>query len=65
MSKLKYEVNYDLALYNYKTKTYESKVASYSTLREARANQWKCEKCRFRVETFKKLALHKIEYHSY
>ena len=33
VTKLKYQVNYNLAIFNYKTKRYESKDASYSSWR--------------------------------
>ena len=43
--KLKYKVNYNHSLYNFKTGRYESKEAIYISYKQARANQWKCEKC--------------------
>jgi len=63
--KLKYKVNYNHAIFNYRTKKYESKEATYHSLGEAKANQWKCEKCQWLFGTFKKLTVHKIETHSY
>ena len=65
MTKLKYKVNYNPAMFNYRTKTYESEEGNYSSIGEANTNRWKCEKCRCMFETLKKLHLHKIEYHSY
>jgi hypothetical protein len=43
--KLKYRINYNRAIFNYKSKRYENKGATYSTLGNANANRWKCEKC--------------------
>jgi hypothetical protein len=65
MTKLKYKVNYNRAMFNYKTKTFESEEGTYSSIGEANTNRWKCEKCRCMFETLKKLHVHKIEYHSY
>jgi hypothetical protein len=61
--KLKYKVNYNPAIYNFTT--YESKEATYLTYEQARANQWKCEKCKGLFASLRELKLHKIEYHSY
>jgi len=63
--KLKYKVNYNDAIFNYKTQKYESKEATYCSLREAKAHQLKCQKCQSLFGTLKKLAIHKKEYHSY
>ena len=63
--KLKYKVNYNPAIYNFTTKKYESKEATYLTYEQARANQWRCEKCKKLFASLKELKLHKIEYHSY
>lgn len=63
--KLKYIVNYAHAIFNYETKKYETDKCRYNSLTEAKANRWKCEKCQYRVGTYKKLILHKNEYHSY
>ena len=38
--KLKYKVNYNPAIYNFTTKKYERKEATYLTYEQARANQW-------------------------
>jgi hypothetical protein len=64
-SKLKYAVNYNHATFNYKTRKYETKEGAYLSLREAKANCWRCEKCQYLFGTFNKLMLHKNEYHSY
>jgi hypothetical protein len=64
--KLKYRVYYHSAIFNYKTKKFESEDGNtYSSRKEANANQWKCEKCWFMVGSLKKLAVHKVEQHSY
>ena len=63
--KLKYKINYNLATYNFKTKQYENKEMSYLTFEQARANQWRCDKCHKLFPTIKELKLHKLEYHSY
>jgi len=65
LDKLKYKVNYNHSLYNFKTKQYESKEATYISYKEARANQWKCEKCQIMFATLKDLKIHKIQEHSY
>ncbi len=63
--KLRYIVNYNHAIFNSKTKMYETSERTYNSLREAKANKWKCEKCQYQVGTYNKLILHKTEYHSY
>lgn len=64
--KLKYKAYYNNTFFNYKTNKYESEDGySYSSRGEAKSNQWKCEKCQFMVGSFKKLAVHKVEQHSY
>jgi hypothetical protein len=66
VARLKYKVYYHDAIFNYKTKKYESNDGTaYSSRSEAKANQWKCEKCQFMVGSFKKLVVHKVEQHSY
>jgi len=65
ISKLKYKVNYNQSVYNFKTKRYESRDTTYTSYEQARANQWKCEKCAKLFGTLKELKLHKIELHSY
>jgi len=45
VAKLKYKINYNAVFYNFKTKRYESREAIYPNYEQARANQWKCEKC--------------------
>jgi hypothetical protein len=65
VTKLKYHVNYNLAIFNYKTKRYEGKEANYSSLGEANTNRWKCEKCQCMFKAFAKLVVHKTECHSY
>ena len=65
LDKLKYKVNYNQTLYNFKTKQYESKETTYINYKEARANQWRCEKCNETFATLKELKHHKIEAHSY
>jgi hypothetical protein len=64
-TKLKYKINYNAATYNFKTKQFEGKEVSYLTFEQARANQWKCEKCQKLHPNLKELKLHKLEYHSY
>ena len=63
--KLKYVVNYNHAIFNSKTKKYETNECTYSNLKEAKANRWKCEKCQYAVGTHEKLVLHKNQHHSY
>jgi hypothetical protein len=64
-TKLKYRVNYNYAIYNFKTKEYESKEAIYHSYDQVRANRWKCEKCQSLFASFRELKIHKTEYHSY
>ncbi len=60
-TKLKYRVNYNYAIYNVKTKEYESKEAIYHSYDQVRANRWKCEKCQILFEIFKELKIHNTE----
>lgn len=64
-TKLKYKINYNGIRYNFKTKKYGGGECSYLTFEEARANQWRCEKCHKLFPTIKELKLHKLEFHSY
>ena len=64
-TKLKYIINYNHAVFNSETKKYETKQVAYDSLKEAKANRWRCEKCQFQVGIYKKLLLHKNKYHSY
>jgi hypothetical protein len=64
-TKLKYIINYNHATFNPKTKKYETKQGTYDSLKEVKANQWRCEKCQYQVGTYNKLIIHKSEYHSY
>jgi hypothetical protein len=63
--KLKYLINYNYATFNTKTMKYETKQEIYNTLKEAKANRWRCEKCQYLVGTYNRLVLHKNEHHSY
>ena len=63
--KLKYKVNHNPIYYNPQTKRFESKEACYLNYEQARANQWKCDKCQKMLANLKELKLHKLEYHSY
>jgi hypothetical protein len=63
--KLKYRINFNGVMYNFKTKQYDSKESTYLTFEQARANQWRCDKCEKLLPNLKELKLHKIEYHSY
>ena len=65
VAKLKYKINYNAVFYNFKTKRYESREAIYLTYEQARANQWKCEKCQISLANLKDLKLHKVEHNSY
>jgi hypothetical protein len=61
----KFKVNYNHYFYNSKTSQYESKEGAYTTYNQARANQWKCEKCHALFGSIKGLKLHKNNEHSY
>ena len=63
--KLKYAVYYNHAIFNSKTKKYETNGCTYNSLSEAKTNRWKCEKCQYQIGTYNKLVLHKNQYHSY
>ena len=63
--KLRYVVNYDHAIFNSNIKKYQTNKCTYNSLREAKANRWKCEKCQYQVGAYNKLILHKNENHSY
>ena len=65
ISKIRYKVNYNPIIYNPRTKQYESRLATYLSYEQAKAKQWKCEKCNNLFATFKELRHHKIENHSY
>ena len=65
LSKLKYKVNYNPVNYNNNIGMYKSSSETYLKYEQARANQWKCEKCGYRFATFKKLKQHKEKDHSY
>jgi hypothetical protein len=64
-TKLKYKINHNSITYNFKTKKYGGGESSYLTFEEARANQWRCEKCQKLLPRLKELKLHKLEFHSY
>jgi hypothetical protein len=66
LTKAKYKINYNPVNYNNNTGMYESGSETFSRYEEAKANQWKCEKCNdLRFGTFKKLKEHKVQNHSY
>ena len=63
--KLKYMVNYNHAIFNHETKKYQNNNCIYNSLREAKANKWRCEKCQYQAGAYNKLILHKDQCHSY
>ncbi|MDW0316144.1 MAG: hypothetical protein QN716_12300, partial [Nitrososphaeraceae archaeon] len=64
-SKLRYKVNYNPINFNNDTRMYKTGSQLYNRYEQARANQWKCEKCNNRFATFRKLRQHKSQNHSY
>ena len=61
----KYELNFNMPLFNFKTKQYEGNERKYDTYSEARMTKWKCEKCTKTFQSYKLLFHHKTEIHSY
>ena len=64
-SRIKYKINYNAVNYNSSTGKYESANEAFQFYRQAKTNQWKCDKCISRFSTFKDLRKHKSEDHAY
>jgi len=63
--RIKYRINYNPVNYNTITGKYESGNESFLFYRQARVNQWKCDKCDLKFGTFRDLRRHKSDVHSY
>ncbi len=62
---LKYKVNYNPVVYDFRSGSYRVGTEKYQDYQKAREQQWRCEKCDKTFCSFKELRLHKLEYHSY
>jgi hypothetical protein len=65
MSSIKYKVNHNPVTYDHRTRMYHVGRSSFETYQDAKANQWRCEKCNEAFASFKELRSHKTELHSY
>lgn len=65
MSAIKYRVNHNPILYNHRTKKYEVGERIFHSYSDAKANQWKCDKCDVSFSSFKELKVHKNDEHAY
>ena len=61
----KYQLNYNMACYNYQTGMYENNIGTYLTREEALRNKWKCEKCSGTFQSYRMLYAHKTQFHAY
>lgn len=61
----KYQLNFNMAPYNYKTGLYENNDRKFLSYKEASRNKWKCEKCFQAFQNYKMLSEHKSQFHSY
>lgn len=64
-SRIKYRINYNAVNYNTSTGKYESGDQTYQFYRQAKTNQWKCDKCAMKFSTFRELRKHKSDSHAY
>jgi len=58
-------VNYKPVIFDPQSHRYSVAGVGFSTFREAKANQWQCDKCAASFAGFKNLKRHKAEAHSY
>lgn len=65
LSSIKYKVNYNPVVYDYRSGNYHVGDSMYRDYQKAKANQWKCEKCGIAFASFRELRTHKVEDHSY
>jgi hypothetical protein len=61
----RYQLNFNLASYNIRTRRYENIDCIYESFKDASKVRWKCEKCSEKFRTFKELMGHKVDSHSY
>jgi hypothetical protein len=62
---IKYRVHYNPSMYDHKTGRYVNGEKIFETFNQARAHQWKCEKCDRTFSKFPDLKRHKNEDHAY
>jgi len=65
LAKLKYRINYNPINYDVHIGMYNTELDNHIRYRDARANQWRCDKCEGKFSTFRKLKSHKSQSHSY
>jgi len=62
---IKYKIHYNATTYDHKTRTYINGEQAYKNFNQARAHQWKCDKCGDTFSKYPDLKEHKKEDHSY
>lgn len=65
LAKLKYRLNYNPINYDVQIGMYNTESDNPIRYKDARANQWRCDKCAGTYSTFWKLKLHKSQFHAY
>ena len=65
LAKLKYRINYNPINYDIQLGMYNTESDNHIRYEDARANQWRCDKCDGTFSTFRKLKLHKSQIHAY
>lgn len=65
MSAIKYKVNHIPVVYNHLTSMYQVGRRMFHSYRDAKANQWQCNKCDLAFASYKELRAHKNDEHSY
>ncbi len=58
----KYQINFNGANYNFKTRKYETRDGRNITYGEASRDKWMCEKCSETFPTFKMLLITRIKF---
>jgi hypothetical protein len=65
LAKLKYRINYNPINYDIQIGMYNTESENSIRYKDARANQWRCDKCNGTFSTFRKLKSHKSQFHAY
>ena len=65
LAKLKYRINYNPINYDVQIGMYNTESDNHIQYKDARANQWRCDKCDGTFSTFRKLKAHKSQFHAY
>gem|GEM_PF-177244 len=65
LTKLKYRINYNPINYDVQLGMYNTESENHIRYEDARANQWRCDKCFDTFSTFRKLKTHKSQFHAY